>query len=99
MMMNPQTAPGSTAGTSRLTCRNTPPPRLVEHEVAEVLVPVDPPGLLPQRVPRRRGDPSHDHVADLPFGVATDNLDRFGYVQAKRVRHPGDCRAAPDDRI
>src|SRR5690606_39542476 len=52
--------------------------RLVEHEIAERLVAGDEPRLLPEGRPRRRRYTTDDDVADLPLGVAGDDVDAAG---------------------
>ena len=61
--------------------------RLVEHEVAQRLVLIDPTRLLPQRRTGRWLDTTNNDIADLAFGVTTDNLDRAVEVESRVVLH------------
>jgi hypothetical protein len=49
--------------------------RLVENEIAQGLVARDEARLLPQGFARRGRDATDDHVADLAFGMARDDVD------------------------
>ena len=62
----------------------------VEDQVPKRLVGVDPPRLGPDRVAGGRFDASDDHVADLAFRMATDDLDRAAEIETMGVRHPRD---------
>ena len=75
MMMKPICALGSLAGTSRLTCRKTPPRGSLRTKLRKRAVLGDEARLLPQGFARRRRDPADDHVADLALGVAGDDMD------------------------
>jgi hypothetical protein len=49
------------------------PARLVEQQPADRVVPAECLHLLEDRRPRRRLDPGHDDVPDLPARVAPDD--------------------------
>jgi hypothetical protein len=51
---------------------------LVEHETPEPVILFDETTLLPKRIPRRRRNTTHNHVADFPFRVATDHMNDPG---------------------
>jgi hypothetical protein len=51
--------------------------RLVEDEIARDAVLGDEARLLPQGFARRRRNSADNHVADLPFGMAGDDVDDF----------------------
>ena len=52
--------------------------RLIEDEIAQGAVAGDEARLLPQGFAWRGRDAADDHVADLAFGVAGDDVDDFG---------------------
>ena len=47
-----------------------PAARLVQHEIAQGLVPGDPAGLVPDGVAGGRGDAADDDIADFTLGMA-----------------------------
>src|SRR6185312_13114128 len=50
-------------------------PRLVQHEIPECTVLVDPLSLFPQRLAGRRTDAPDDHVTHLACGVAPHHVN------------------------
>ena len=51
--------------------------RLIENEIAQGLIARDEARLLPQGFTWRGRDATDDHVADLAFGMARDDVDNF----------------------
>jgi hypothetical protein len=50
---------------------------LVQYEPAKALVLLYKPTLFPQTVTGRWCNPANNHIANLAFGVTTDNMDNF----------------------
>ena len=51
--------------------------RFIQHKLAQSLILRDPARLLPERFARWWRQPADDHIADFPFGMATDDMDDF----------------------
>jgi hypothetical protein len=52
--------------------------RLIENEVSQRFVFRDPAGLFPDGCPRRRCNATDDNIADFPFGMAADDMNKLG---------------------
>ena len=73
MMIKPICAIGCFAGTSRFTCRKTPPRGSFRTNCAALVVAMK--RDCSHMCRRRRSDAPYDYVADFAFGVASDDRD------------------------